>query len=134
MTKLTALPLGDDIRMAQMITEGLPSALIKALAAALGFASAARVGPLVNIGGKTVERRLKSGAKLKPDESERVARLIRVVAHAGKVFENESLARGWLDRPLRIFGGKTPLAMSATEPGARAVDQALGRIEHGVFS
>ena len=120
--------------MAQMITEGLPSALIKALAAALGLASAARVGPLVNIGGKTVERRLKSGAKLKPDESERVARLIRVVAHAGKVFENESRARSWLERPLRIFGGKTPLAMSATEPGARAVDQALGRIEHGVFS
>jgi putative toxin-antitoxin system antitoxin component (TIGR02293 family) len=129
-----SLPLSDDIRMAQLVAAGLPATSIRHLAVALGFASPVRVASLVNIGAKTVQRRLKTGARLKPDESERVARLIRVVDQAVTVFETDDSARRWLARPLRIFGGKSPLAMSATEPGARAVEQALGRIEHGVFS
>ena len=34
---------------------------------------------------------------------------------------------------LRELGGRTPLQMTATEPGAREVERVLGRIEHGIF-
>jgi uncharacterized protein (DUF2384 family) len=32
------------------------------------------------------------------------------------------------------LGGKTPLEYADTEPGAREVEDLLGRLEHGVFS
>jgi putative toxin-antitoxin system antitoxin component (TIGR02293 family) len=48
--------------------------------------------------------------------------------------EDEANARQWLNRPLKVLGGLTPLALSATEPGAREVEQVLGRLEQGVFA
>ncbi len=39
-----------------------------------------------------------------------------------------------LERPLRELGGRAPLQMAATEPGAREVERVLGRIEHGIFA
>jgi putative toxin-antitoxin system antitoxin component (TIGR02293 family) len=40
----------------------------------------------------------------------------------------------WLKSPQKALGGKTPLEYSDTEPGAREVEDLLGRLEHGVFS
>ena len=34
----------------------------------------------------------------------------------------------------RALGGATPLDFAKTEPGAREVENVLGRLEHGVFS
>jgi len=126
-------PLQNDLEMARLVENGLPATAVKRLGAALGV-QPVKVGPLVNINPKTLERRLKTGSKLKPSESERVARLMRIIALASAVLESEANARQWLQRPLRVLGGRTPLAMIATEPGAREVEHVLGRLEHGVFS
>jgi putative toxin-antitoxin system antitoxin component (TIGR02293 family) len=137
MTKLThaaTLPLDDDIRMAGLVAKGIPADSIRRIAVLLGFSSALRLAPLIGIGAKTIERRLKGGTRLKPDESERVARILRLISRAVEVFQSESAARRWLERPLSVFGGLTPLKMGSSEPGARAVEQVLGKIEHGVFS
>jgi len=125
-------PLENDLAMAPLILAGLPAAALKGVAAFLDLRPA-KVGSLVNINEKTLERRLKARARLKPDESERVARLMRIIALAASVLEDEGHARQWLNRPLRELGGHTPLQMTATEPGAREVERVLGRIEHGVF-
>jgi putative toxin-antitoxin system antitoxin component (TIGR02293 family) len=61
------------------------------------------------------------------------ARLTRIIALASAILESEEHARERLQRPLREFGSRTALQMTATEPGAREVEQVLGRIEHGVF-
>jgi putative toxin-antitoxin system antitoxin component (TIGR02293 family) len=126
-------PLEDDLEMALLILAGLPTTSLKRVAAFLGLRPV-KVGLLVNINEKTLERRLKAGARLKPDESERVARLMRVISRAVAVFESEDHARDWLNRALRELRGQTPLQMTATEPGAREVERVLGRIEHGVFA
>jgi putative toxin-antitoxin system antitoxin component (TIGR02293 family) len=126
-------PLENNLKMAELVAVGLPSLALKQVAAALGL-QPAKVSPMVNITKKTMERRLKDKAKLKPDESERVARLMRVIARATDVLEDEGNARQWLNRPLKVLGGLTPLALSATEPGAREVEQVLGRLEQGVFA
>lgn len=126
-------PLDNDLEMARLVSVGLPVAAVKKLGAALGMRPA-KVGPLVNINEKTLERRLQSGARLKPAESERVARLMRIIALATIVLESQSNARDWLQRPLKVLAGKTPLELTTTEPGAREVEHALGRLEHGVFS
>ncbi len=127
------LPLHDNLRMAELVAAGLPAGSIRQIGEALGIRPS-NVGPLVNITKKTLERRLKQGGRLKPGESERVARLMRVVARAGSVLEDEAKARAWLERPLRELGGKSPLELSATELGAREVEQVLGRLEHGIFA
>ena len=126
-------PLENDLEMAALVLAGLPAAVLKRLGAFLGI-RAAKVGSIVNISEKTLDRRLKSGARLKPDESERVARLMRIVDLALSVLDSEDSARRWLQRPLRELGGRTPLELTATEPGAREVERVLGRIEHGIFA
>lgn len=128
-----AYPLENDLEMARMVEDGLPSIAVRRVGAALGMRPV-KVGPLVNITEKTLERRLKDHARLKPSESERIARLMRVIALASGVLESQDNARQWLQRPLKVLGGRTPLAMIATEPGAREVEHVLGRLEHGVFS
>ena len=126
-------PLENDLAMAALILAGLPAAVLRRVGAFLGLRPA-RVGSIVNINEKTLERRLKAHARLKPDESERVARLMRIISLATSAFESEEHAREWLKRPLRALGGQTPLQVAATEPGAREVERVLGRIEHGIFA
>jgi putative toxin-antitoxin system antitoxin component (TIGR02293 family) len=126
-------PLEDDLAMAALILAGLPIAVLKRVGAFLGL-RAVKVGSLININEKTLERRLKADARLKPDESERVARLMRIISLATATLESEDNARQWLQRPLRELKGQSPLRMTATEPGAREVERILGRIEHGVFA
>ena len=127
------IPLHDNLRMAEMVAEGLPTQALREISASLDI-QMSRVGPLVNIAPKTLQRRLQAGGRLKPAESERVVRLMRLVARAHAVLGDEAKARAWLERPLRELGGKTALELSATEPGAREVEQVLGRLEHGVFA
>jgi putative toxin-antitoxin system antitoxin component (TIGR02293 family) len=128
-----AYPLDDDLAMSRLVSTGLPVASIRKLGAALGVRPV-KVGLLVNINEKTLERRLQSGDRLKPAESERVARLMRIIALATVVLESEDKAREWLRRPLKVLTGKTPLDLTRTEPGAREVEHVLARLEHGIFS
>jgi putative toxin-antitoxin system antitoxin component (TIGR02293 family) len=62
-----------------------------------------------------------------PVEQERIAAL------AVDVFGGRETAEEWLRGPLAIFGGKTPLEMLGSAAGREAVEQALGRISHGVY-
>lgn len=132
-TVFESYPLQNDLEMAALILAGLPAAVLRRVGAFLGLRPA-KVGSIVNINEKTLERRLKAHARLKPDESERVARLMRVISLAASALESDEYAREWLKRPLRELGGRTPLQMTATEPGAREVEKVLGRLEHGIFA
>lgn len=132
-TVFKSYPLKNDLEMAALILAGLPATVLRRVGAFLGLRPA-KVGPIVNINEKTLERRLKANARLKPYESERVARLMRIISLATSVFECEEHARDWLKRPLRELGAQTPLQSAATEPGAREVERVLGRLEHGIFA
>jgi putative toxin-antitoxin system antitoxin component (TIGR02293 family) len=126
-------PLSNDLKMAEIVSVGLPAAILRSLAEAFGLQTSA-IAPIVNISEKTILRRVAARGKLKPDESERVARLMRVYVRAVDVLEDEQKARAWLARPLRVLGGKTPLSLMASEQGAREVEQVLGRLENGIFA
>ena len=132
-TVFKSYPLENDLEMAALILAGLPAAVVRRVGTFLGLRPA-KVGSIVHINEKTLERRLKAHTRLKPDESERVARLMRIISVATSVLESEEHARQWLKRPLRELGGQTPLQVAATEPGAREVERVLGRIEHGIFA
>ncbi len=112
------------------LKEGLPAGRIDALTAALGV-SASRLADVLSIPTSTLARRRKAG-RLDRDESERAYRLARLVDRAADVFGSVEDGGEWLKRPQYGLGGLVPLAYADTEPGARAVEDLLGRIEHGI--
>ncbi len=82
---------------------------------------------------RTMARR-KTLRTLDPSESERVVRLGSALAFAADVIGSRTKARAWLTAPNRALGGVPPLSLLDTDIGARAVEDVLVRIEHGVFS
>lgn len=88
---------------------------------------------VTHIAPRTLARRKKEG-KLQSDESERVLRIGSLVDRAAAVLGGIGQARQWLKSPNKALGEKTPLDHADTEPGAREVENLLGRIEYGVFS
>lgn len=87
---------------------------------------------VVGISERTLARRKIEG-RLQPDESDRLYRIVRLYGRALEVL-GEPAAPAWLTSPKRFLRGKTPLEFADTEIGAYEVDQALGRLEHGVFA
>jgi putative toxin-antitoxin system antitoxin component (TIGR02293 family) len=89
---------------------------------------------LVQIPTRTMTRRKVSG-RLKADESDRVLRAVRLMQRATVLFNNDpAAAKTWMKTPQRGLGGAVPLDLAGTEVGAREVEDALGRIEDGVFA
>ena len=43
-------------------------------------------------------------------------------------------AQRWLSSPQPVLGGAIPLEMAGTAEGAREIEAAINRLEHGVFS
>ena len=82
---------------------------------------------------RTAARRKKEG-RLSPAESERLVRLSLLFEKATNLFEGDKAAALiWLNKPSKAFGQTSPLVMAETEMGARAVEDLIGQLEHGVF-
>lgn len=131
--QLTPSTVFDDARMAAEIQQGLPAGMFFSLRDALGV-SQEFMSQAISIPARTVMRRQAKKERLKPDESERLLRLARILVRAQQVFESAVRARAWLFAANLALGGATPLDFARTEPGAREVENVLGRLEHGVFS
>ena len=94
----------------------------------------ARLAGIIGIPERTLARR-KVSRRLTPEESERLLRISSVFEDAVDLFEGDvSAAVKWLTTPRRALGDRTPLAYARTEPGAREVENLIGRLEHGIFS
>ena len=123
----------DYVKMAALVTKGIPAQVALELGNRLGI-SQEKLAELIFLPKRTLHRRIEQGARLKQDESERVLRLYSLYARAVEVFEDEKRAARWFSSRPKALGGKTPLQFMGTEPGARWVEDILGRIEQGVFS
>ena len=82
---------------------------------------------------RSLQRRRQRG-RLAPYESDRLYRLARTIALAKYYLGDSDRATRWLKRPNRALGGRTPLELVDTEPGARLVEDILGRIGYGGLS
>lgn len=78
--------------------------------------------------------RRKVEQRLRPNESDRLYRFVRIATRASEVLGEEDKALQWLRAPNRALGGRSPLSRLDTDLGTREVEEILGRIEHGVFS
>ena len=82
---------------------------------------------------RTLDRRIAEGAPLKLGEADGIARLLRVVSHARRVFNDNAVADEWLRTANPALGNHIPIQMARSDLGGREVEAELGRIEHGVF-
>lgn len=119
--------------MAQTIKAGLMPSSLYALQEMLGITKQ-ELAARVNIPKATLDRRARLGQALLPDETERVLRLFRLFRIAEETLGNADKARLWFHTPSKALGGASPLEYADNEPGAREVENLLGRIQYGVYS
>jgi putative toxin-antitoxin system antitoxin component (TIGR02293 family) len=121
----------DNLAMARRVEEGLPVADVVHFGKQAGFTTE-ELARLIQVPPRTYARRVSSKARLKMHESERAARLMRVFDRAKQLFVTDENTRGWFHAKIPALGGRTPLEYAQTEPGAREVEDVIGRIEHGI--
>jgi putative toxin-antitoxin system antitoxin component (TIGR02293 family) len=83
---------------------------------------------------RTLKHRRARHESLSLDESDKLARLVRIFRFAVKVFGNPEKALRWLSKPKHRFDDRTPLQMLRTEVGGRMVEESLGQIDEGMFA
>ena len=88
----------------------------------------------VVIPARTLKHRKARKEPLSRDESDKLARLIRIYDQTVRVLGDREKALHWLRKPLRRFAGRTPLEMLRTEFGARMVEEMLGQLDYGMFA
>jgi uncharacterized protein (DUF2384 family) len=62
-----------------------------------------------------------------------VAAFVEVTARAIEVLGSREKALRWLKAPVRSLGDQTPISLLDSPDGIERVEDALGRIEHGVW-
>ena len=122
-SEISASPIGlrvrDKLSLIERIEEGFPYRTLERLQESLAI-PAGEVAEVVRIPIRTLTRRKKEG-RLRPEESERVLRIARLIEDATRLHEGDlDQARTWLKTPKRALDGKTPLEMGRTEVGAPA--------------
>lgn len=120
-----------EVQLALAVRHGLPLHAIEVLQA-WGL-TAAEIDALV-IPRRTLAHRRKSGQPLSPAESDRVLRIVQMVAHAEETFGNRMKADIWLRRPTHPLDDHAPLALADTQYGADTVNKLLLRMDYGIFA
>ncbi len=82
---------------------------------------------------RTLARRLAKHESLTVAETDRAMRLARIVTEVERIFADADKAAQWLRRPNGSLNEQSPLALLWSEAGARAVEDVLIRIDHGMF-
>lgn len=88
------------------------------------------IGDLI-IKPRTLSHRREARQRLTVEESDRAARLARVLALAEKTFANKDKANRWLHKNLRSLDGQQPIELVQTTAGTRIVEDILTRIAWG---
>jgi len=126
--------VGRSVRSPEDLTErlrkGLPFAALTAVMEQYGISRDA-LCTILHLSARNFLRR-KEQRRLSPDESDRLYRLARVIAHANRVFEDPQESADWIQSPNTALGKQQPLTLLDTDIGVQQVDQVLGRIEHGI--
>lgn len=128
--KLLGVEVRSDADFATLVERGVPVASLSELAEHEGL-SLEDVDRLI-IRRRTLAHRKAKDQPLNRTESERAIRVAWITSLAEETFANPDKAKAWLRQPMANLGGKRPIDLLDSEPGARVVEQLLYRIGHGV--
>jgi putative toxin-antitoxin system antitoxin component (TIGR02293 family) len=121
--------------MVSVVKQGLPLTAFDAVAE-YARVTIAELSAVTAISQRTLQRRAKTEKKptLDREQSDRLTRVARLYQFAGEVLGSADAARSWMSTPNRSLDNARPFDLLNTELEAREVEDALGRIQHGVFS
>jgi len=117
--------------LVKRVREGLPFSALTVVADQYGM-SREVLCAVLHLSRRNLLRR-KEQKRLSADESDRLYRLARVLAHANRVFGEPEESADWIQAPNPALGKQQPLALLDTDIGTQQVDDVLGRIEHGLI-
>lgn len=117
-----------DADLVRVVESGLPTECLKALGE--HGVSDQEIHVLI-INPRTLSHRRLKAQRLTLEESDRAARVARLLALTERTFANREKASKWLHRELGIFGGRRPIDLIRTHAGAQLVEEALARIAWG---
>lgn len=121
------------LQAARIVGSGLPFKAVGKFQKASGL-TLDRIKQVARLSEGSFARRKESG-RLSQEESERLLRLSRLFERASELFDGDQEgARQWLETPIAALDDQRPLDLARSEPGAREVEELIGRIEHGVVS
>lgn len=90
---------------------------------------------IAGISQRNYARRRSGDGMFTADESECIARFVRVMDAAVQLFEgHRDKAAQWMTNPVRGLGDIAPVTLLDTESGALDVLDLIGRLEHGIPS
>jgi len=130
--KVLGRKLQSRLDLIPLLREGLPYEALEAITSKLEISIEVASASL-QLARRTLARR-KEQRRLDGQESERVVRLADIAAHASSTLGSLEKAKQWLTTNNRALGGIAPISLLDTDVGARAVEDVLLRIEHGVYS
>lgn len=124
--------LGREVRsdadLVEVVDAGFPTECLQALKR--HGVSDQEVHVLI-INPRTLSHRRLKMQRLTVEESDRAARVARLVALAERTFANRDKAAAWMHRELGTLDGRRPIDMIRTHAGALVVENALMRIAWG---
>jgi putative toxin-antitoxin system antitoxin component (TIGR02293 family) len=130
--KVLKLEVRSELDLAEAIHRGLPTRAVDAVLAS-GLLDPQELYELV-VPRRTLAHRRERRQRLTPEQSDRLARVVRVMARAEESLGDEAKAARWLRKPNRALAGRRPIDLLESDIGARMVERLLTRIEHGVYS
>ncbi|HEY0970813.1 MAG TPA: antitoxin Xre/MbcA/ParS toxin-binding domain-containing protein [Gemmatimonadales bacterium] len=123
-----------ELELADAVRSGLPSSALDHVLAELTGTVATQAEVYAVVGSaRTLQRKRSARLALSVDESDRLARLARMLVRAEEALGDAAKARRWLVSPNRALESERPLTLLDSDAGALAVERVLGRIEHGVY-
>jgi putative toxin-antitoxin system antitoxin component (TIGR02293 family) len=120
----------DDAQADAAIREGLPIGLAAHLQELLNLTDE-EAAQLIGRSRSTYARYRSTGRDLGMAEAERAVRLTQLIALAAETFGALDEALAWMQEENYALGGRLPLDMAETDPGARVVRNVLHGIQHG---
>jgi putative toxin-antitoxin system antitoxin component (TIGR02293 family) len=126
-------PVRSDVEFWREVKRGLPVSSIDFLAKAVREANlpVTEITEMV-VPRRTLGNRRRGNQPLTTDESDKLARVARVIVLSEDVFADRGKAVAWLRKPKSALDGLTPIAALATDTGARLVENMLHQIDHGI--
>lgn len=129
--KVLKTDVRSDLELARAIHGGLPTRAVDEVLDS-GLLTAGELYELV-IPRRTLTHRRKQKT-LTAEQSDRLARVVRLMTRAEEALDDRDRAARWLRRPNRALRGGSPIDLLDSDIGARTVEKLLLRIEHGVYS
>jgi len=132
----------DPMQRIAMVKEGAPSAFVPFLATNMAIAKD-RIYRIAGVARATIDRKIRAGLRLDPDESERMMAIAMLIGQAQTIvnesgdptnFDAGKWIAAWLDIPNRALGGARPATFLDTAEGRELVSDLLSRMQSGAYS